>query len=133
MGMKGKVCLVVSEFMVDYENDDLIVGYRADDSYFSFAQDFISNTISFDQLKKAMYLGDLGDQVVLKSERAFDQISFLNAERVSRNPWLEKKKDRDYRARKAYFSMDMESYIPGGLYITKILDEEMKRDDSRLR
>ncbi len=89
--------------------------------------------ISFDQLKKAMYLGNLGDQIVLKSERAFGYISFLDAERVSRTIWLEKKKDRDSRARKAYFSMDRESYVPGGLYITRILDEEIKRDDPRIR
>ena len=30
---------------LDYKNYDAIIGYRADDSYFSFAQDFINGTI----------------------------------------------------------------------------------------
>ncbi len=127
MGMKGKVCLVYLIFMTTL----FLRGYQ-----FFWKTEFfqsISNTISFDQLKKAMHLGDLGDQVVLKSEMAFEHIRFLNSERVLRTYWLEKKKDRDSRARKAYFSMDRESYIPGGLYITRILDEEMKRDDPRIR
>lgn len=34
---------------------DVIRGYRADDSYFAYAQDFISNTISLEQLSRAMH------------------------------------------------------------------------------
>lgn len=41
-------------FFVDYSSVDIITGYRADDSYFSFAQDFINGTISFRQLSNAM-------------------------------------------------------------------------------
>lgn len=32
---------LLANFSVDYESCDAIIGYRADDSYFSFAQDFI--------------------------------------------------------------------------------------------
>ena len=31
-----------TNFSVDYQSCDAIIGYRADDSYFSFAQDFIN-------------------------------------------------------------------------------------------
>ena len=67
---------ILDKFSIDYERYDAIVGYRADDSYFSFAQDFINGTISFRQLNHAMYLGKLGQQFVLKSEKAFSQIKF---------------------------------------------------------
>ena len=67
---------IISEFGIDYSNFDIIKGYRADDSYFSFAQDFLNNVLSFEQLKKAMYLGDLGEQVVLKSSIAYEHIQF---------------------------------------------------------
>ncbi len=80
------------EFGLDYEKYDVITGYRADDSYFSYAQDFINNGITVDQLKTAMHLGDLGDQIVLKSRKAFKQIEFLGAEKVLRNPWLNRKR-----------------------------------------
>jgi len=65
---------ILETFMPEYKSYDVIKGYRADDSYFSYARDFISNTLSLGDLKKAMMLGKLGEQVVLKSERAFGSI-----------------------------------------------------------
>src|SRR5574344_350095 len=41
---------ILENFYVDVEEYDVIIGYRADDSYFSFAKDFINNTISVEQL-----------------------------------------------------------------------------------
>ena len=38
---------LIKNFSIDYKGYDAIIGYRADDSYFSFAQDFINNTISY--------------------------------------------------------------------------------------
>ncbi|MBR2627880.1 MAG: DUF3990 domain-containing protein, partial [Peptococcaceae bacterium] len=40
-----------------------MIGYRADDSYFSFANAFLNNTLSLRQLEKAMMLGKHGEQV----------------------------------------------------------------------
>ena len=45
-------------FLPDTSQSDVIVGYRADDSYFSFARAFVNNAISLDQLAEAMRLGD---------------------------------------------------------------------------
>ena len=64
---------ILNTFRVDYQSQDAIIGYRADDSYFSFAQDFINGTISYRQLNNAMHLGKLGQQFVLKSKQAFLQ------------------------------------------------------------
>ena len=70
------ITYLVENFGADYEAYDVIKGYRADDSYFSFAQDFINNTISLNTLKSAMTLGKLGEQTVLKSYKAFEAIRF---------------------------------------------------------
>ena len=58
-------------FLPDASQADVIVGYRADDSYFSFARAFVNNAISIDQLAEAMRLGELGKQIVLASPQAF--------------------------------------------------------------
>ncbi len=50
-------------FLPPYGEYDVIRGYRADDSYFSFASAFLNNTISLEQLGRAMTLGKLGEQV----------------------------------------------------------------------
>ena len=124
---------IIKEFLIEYENYDIIRGYRADDSYFSFAQDFINGAISYEQLSKAMKLGKLGEQIVLKSKRAFEEIRWIEAKEASKDIWLPGKEKRDQSARKEYRKMSNEPYRKGALYITRILDEEMKLDDARLR
>ena len=70
---------LLENFKVDYKDYDVIIGYRADDSYFSYAGDFVNGTLSLNDLDEAMRLGKLGEQVVLKSRKAFDAISFVEA------------------------------------------------------
>lgn len=124
---------LLANFSVDYENYDAIIGYRADDSYFSFAQDFINGTISYRQLNNAMYLGKLGQQFVLKSKKAFEQIKFVGSEIAESSKWYAKKMLRDKTARREYFSVERNRRQRGDLYITQIMDEEMTPDDPRLR
>lgn len=121
------------EFCIDYESYDIIKGYRADDSYFSFAQDFLNGTISVTQLATAMRLGDLGEQIVVKSMKAFDSIKYLDSEIVDDRIWYPRRKARDDKARADYHSTDKMRYIRGDLYITRIIDEEIKKDDVRLQ
>lgn len=45
-------------FLIDITGYDVIIGYRADDSYFSFARAFINNEISLTQLSYAMKLSE---------------------------------------------------------------------------
>ena len=124
---------ILNTFRVDYQSQDAIIGYRADDSYFSFAQDFINGTISYRQLNNAMHLGKLGQQFVLKSKQAFDRIQFLGYEVADHDEWYAKKMLRDRSARREYFSVELNKRQRGDLYITQILDDETKPDDERLR
>lgn len=68
---------LIQNFLPAFQSYDIIIGYRADDSYFSFARSFVSNEISLKQLGYAMKLGKLGEQFVLKSQKAFETIHFL--------------------------------------------------------
>lgn len=120
-------------FMLDYKEYDIIKGYRADDSYFSFAQDFINGTISYRQLNNAMYLGKLGIQYVLKSKEAFNRIVFDGYEEAEYKEWYAKKMKRDKSARREYFDVERNRRQRGDIYITQILDEEMSPDDKCLR
>lgn len=124
---------LLANFAIDYEHYDIITGYRADDSYFSFAQDFINGTISYRQLNNAMHLGKLGQQFVLKSKVAFDRIRFIGSEIADSSEWYAKKMLRDQTARRNYFSVERNKRQRGDIYITQIMDEEMKQDDPRLR
>ena len=124
---------LLKNYSVNYAAQDLLVGYRADDSYFSFAQDFLSGAISYRQLCHAMRLGELGNQFVLKSHLAFERLKFLGAEAVSRDEWYPLREQRDTLARQEYFSTRNQRRRPGDLFILQILDEGVLPDDPRLR
>ena len=120
-------------FFVDPAQFDVVIGYRADDSYFSFAQDFISGAISLSKLSAAMKLGKLGEQVVLKSEKAFEAIHFETAEAVPAAIYHSKKVSRDRSARREYRMTRSASEGSAELFILDILREEIKNGDPRLR
>ena len=124
---------LVKNFATPYREADVIIGYRADDSYFSFAQDFLSGAISFSQLAAAMRLGKLGDQYVLKSRAAFDAVKFVGAVPALRSEHLRSKELRDRLARSEYLDTLRKRRIPGDLRIDRIIDEGVKGDDPRLR
>lgn len=120
-------------FKPEYETFDVIKGYRADDSYFSFAQDFLNNNISLNTLKKAMQLGGLGEQIVLKSQKSFENIQFVESINVESKIWFPRKEQRDKKARNDYRELRQKPWKKGEIYIMQILDMEIKRDDARLR
>lgn len=124
---------ILEHFQTGYNTYDIIIGYRADDSYFSYAQDFINGTISYRQLNNAMHLGQLGQQFVLKSKAAFEQIQYIGHEVAFPEEWYTKRMLRDRAARREYFDMERNKRQKGDIYITQIMDEEMMANDSRLR
>ena len=80
-----------------------------------------------------MHLGKLGQQYVLKSKKAFEQIHYVGHELAESKEWYAKKMLRDKTARREYFDLERNKREKGDIYITQILDEEMKADDLRLR
>ena len=126
---------ILQEFLPDISGYDVIVGYRADDSYFSYAKDFLNNTISVNQLSQAMKLGELGEQVVLKREKAFEQIHFLGYEIADGSIYNSRRMAREDRARKAYLSNHGTDFsaVSNEIYVLDIIREGMKNDDPRLR
>ena len=130
--MKNGISYLKEHFHIDIDQYDVIVGYRADDSYFSFAKAFINNTISLAQLSYAMKLGKLGEQYVLKSEEAFSAIYFMDAVPSSSKKYYAKRKQRDDAAREAFFK-ELENESLEGLYMRDIIKEGVKADDVRLR
>lgn len=119
-------------FMPETKDYDIIIGYRADDSYFSFARAFVNNEISLNQLSYAMRLGKLGEQIVLKSKKAFDEIKFISYEVCDNKIYYAKRKARDDEAREA-FNLELDKEDLRGLFMRDIIREEVMPDDPRLQ
>ena len=93
---------IKENFLPDISSYDVIIGYRADDSYFAFAQDFVAGVISMQKLAHAMKFGQLGEQIVLKSKKAFEQITYIGNEPVDAEIYYMKKTEREREARREY-------------------------------
>ena len=121
-----------TNFSVPYADADVMIGYRADDNYFSFARAFLNGGLSYERLCRTIRLGDLGLQFVLRSREAFGRIRFLDAEPARRGEYLERRLNREERAREEYVRIVAEPFDPKALYMTNILQQEIKSDDPRL-
>lgn len=125
---------LTEHFLPDLSSTDVVTGYRADDSYFTFAMDFLSNTISLRQLSRAMRLGNLGEQFVLKSRNAFELIEFKHSEAVDGEVYYPRRKKRDSDARDEYLNRERKlSRTSDDIFMIDILREEIKREDERLQ
>lgn len=110
----------------------MIRGWRADDSYFSYARAFVNNTITVDQLGQSMRLGNLGEQIMLKSERAFKSIRFAGFERSPQTLYGPLARERDEVARAQYRELLTENPFEG-IHIVDIVREGMTENDPSLQ
>ena len=117
---------ILENFKVDYKKYDIIIGYRANDSYFSYAGDFVNGTLSLSDLSEAMRLGKLGEQVVLKSKKAFDALTFVEAIKAPRQEYFAKYKQRDEEARGKYRQIAAKTLAESEIYVIDIIRNNWK-------
>lgn len=129
---EGKSYLL-EKFLPETNSYDVIIGYRANDSHFSFANAFLNNTLSLAQLEKAMYLGELGEQTVLKSKKAFERLQFVRSEAADREIYYPMKSARDREARISYRKERGLQQAADDLYLIDILRGGWDNDDARIR
>jgi hypothetical protein len=127
--MRAKTYLL-ENFRVDYKKYDIIVGYRANDSYFSYAGDFVNGTLSLSDLSEAMRLGRLGEQVVLKSKKAFEALTFVEAVKAPRQEYFAKYKLRDEEARAKYRQIASKPVAENGIYVLDIIRNNWENGQS---
>lgn len=122
---------LLKNFYIDVTNYDIVIGYRADDSYFSFARDFINNAIPIRKLSQAMQLGQLGNQIVIVSELAFSKLHFEGFETADRLVYFVKRKARDEKAREDYLkgTRKSETYADD-IFVIDIIRKGLKDGDS---
>ena len=120
----------IDNFGVNVNAYDIVVGYRADDSYFDYAESFLNNGITVEQLAMAMKLGKLGEQIVLKSKFAFSNIQFEGFDIAEKEEFYVLRKARDEEANKLYLKiLEKEDE---GLYIQDIIKGGITNDDPRI-
>ena len=121
---------LIENFGINVNAYDLITGYRADDSYFDYAEAFLNNGISVEQLARAMCLGKLGEQIVIKSKFAFSRLHYEGFDLAEKSLYYVLRKARNDEANRLYLGMLEEE--TDGLYIQDIMRGGITNDDPRI-
>ena len=121
---------LIDHFGINVNAFDLITGYRADDSYFDYAESFLNNGISVEQLARAMRLGKLGEQIVIKSKYAFSMLKYEGFDVATKDQYYILRKSRNDEANQLY--VDMLEEESDGLYIQDIIRGGIQNDDPRI-
>ena len=121
---------LIDNFSINVNAFDIITGYRADDSYFDYAESFLNNGISVEQLARAMKLGKLGEQIVIKSQFGFSRLKFEGFDVAEKEEFYVLRKSRDDEANRLYLEMLEEE--SDGIYIQDIIRGGIKNDDPRI-
>lgn len=124
---------IIREFLPELSSFDIIRGYRADDSYFQYARFFLNGGMNIEQLSRALRLGNLGEQIFLQSEKAFEALVFLTAEDVDRSVYLPRRRARERQARKDFLKIKEGPKVFDGMFALDIYRNQIKNDDARLR
>ena len=121
---------LIENFGLNVNAYDIITGYRADDSYFDYAESFLNNGISVEQLAKAVKLGKPGEQIVIKSEYGFSKLKYEGYRVAEKEKFYVLRKARNDEANRNYFKMLEEEC--NGLYIQDIIRGGIGNDDPRI-
>ena len=120
-----------SRLAVNVDAYDVVIGYRADDSYFDFAEAFLNNSISVEQLAVALRLGKLGEQVVIKSQEAFGRIRFAGFSTADSALYYPRRQARNDSAGREFEELLSRNDF-NGLYMNAILAQRIGNDDERI-
>ena len=129
--------LAVCDFLIEkyavkeIEEVDVICGYRADDSYFYFAKRFVTDQLALDDLEQAMRKGNLGEQLVLKSQKAFEQICFQKAIKARKDIYYDKYINREQEATRQVKELTNKGYDSNLTYASNIYDNGGVDDDGK--
>ena len=122
---------LTDHFNVNVGAYDIICGYRADDSYYDYAEAFLNNGITVQQLSVAVRLGRLGEQIVIRSPYAFSLLHFEGFETAEKEIYYTLRKARNDEAERRYQKL-LEEEDKDGLYIQDIIRGGISNDDPRI-
>lgn len=125
---------IIEHYAIDLSGYDVVIGYRADDSYFQYAESFVSNALPLRSLNTALRLGKLGEQTVIISRKGFERLKFLEADPVDKSVYYPKFVDRDSTARDNYRKeVKRSKSYRDDIFVMDILREEMAGNDPRIQ
>ena len=121
-----------ANFSVDTRSCDCVIGFRADDCNYLFAQSFLDGDISYRQFNDAVRLNDTGRQFVIKSKRAFDRMLFNGYTVARSSDYCPAVAARDRQAMQRFFG-SLSAPDSRDMYISQIVSRQIQPYDTQLK
>ena len=90
----------IEKYYIDVEAYDVVIGYRANDSYLAIAKQFARGEIGVGILGRLLKLGSFGVQVCVKSKLAYTRLRHLEASEVDYSQYHAQFISRDEESRR---------------------------------
>lgn len=121
-----------NHFLPNLDKADIIIGYRADDSYFSFVENFLNNTISLRELSLALKMDAENQQIVLKTTKAIERLTFADSTIADYRTHYYQRCQRDEKLRLQFAQRD-KTLKYDDLFILEMVRKEFGYDHPRLQ
>ena len=89
---------IIRRYLPDVSGADIIKGYRTDDAFLVFCRAFIEEKIDKEQLIRLTDNADLGEELVIRTERAMKNLTYLGFETVDGSLYYPKRLAKEIRA-----------------------------------
>ena len=91
----------IEKYYIDVDSYDVIIGYRANDSYLAIAKQFARGEVGVGILGRLLKLGSFGVQVCVKSRLAYSRLRYLGSSEVDYEQYHAQFVSRDERSRRS--------------------------------
>lgn len=122
-GIDKNVLEWLEKYYIDISEYDVVVGYRADDSYWLFPKEFLENKLPIEDLERVYLLGDLGIQHVFISEKAINSLEFSGAIECEEE-FLGKHKSIVSKANQIFNEILMQTFDPNKTYLADLMRKD---------
>lgn len=118
---------LIEKYKINTDQADIIIGYRADDSYIDVVDSFLRNELSLEEVDRLFRKGELGQQVFIKSEKAFNALKFQGYEMVTAEPTTDEVQARidvSRFLRNRLTEIQLNGYVPYGITATEAIQKD---------
>jgi hypothetical protein len=119
--------MLIDKYKIDTSKADIIIGYRADDSYIDIVDAFLKKELSIEEVDRLFRKGNLGLQIFIKSEAAFNALVYKGHREIPQNKELS---NNEIQARievsnflnQREQQIILNNFVPNGILISDVIE-----------
>ena len=113
----------IKKYYINLNEYDIVICWRADDKYFNFLKNFLRGDLSVESTKESFILRELGLQIVIISEKAYNNLEFISRYDISGDMYTKYRSIYQEKINEANAILLKVQDLEGGSYINDLVSE----------